>query len=472
MNSKNKVLKRGISIILATMFICISGCSKEKAVVIEPMEIEPVHSVSFDFLGGKDVMPISGYYGPYPVAASVDGQSLPDYLTDEIFEKIAECGVNMTHYAPMQINSAPEQYQKLLELGTKHNIGVFVFDGTLASFSDGEGELDLTAVSERIAQYYNYPSFCGVYVVDEPGTPYFYPSVEGAHNIDVFASTFRALKKLGIVASGNLFPVWNEGQHEKYNQYIEEYITSCNPGYLSFDHYVWDTGRTKDEYFYNIDIIRKYADEYDLPVWMYVQAGGQWNDEGNYFDSAPYFPSEGQFTWNVNTALAYGAKGIEYFTLIQPANFAYAGSTDWDFQRNGLIGAGGNKTQWWYYAQNVNKQIAAVDGVLMNSVNKGVIAAGDEAKADLAGKLYLMEGTSFRELADVQGNAMIGCFNYQGKTALYVVNYEREYKQKITLELHDAYNMSVTQGAEVTHVRTDQLTLDMKAGEGVLVVFD
>ena len=33
----------------------------------------------------------------------------------------------------------------------------------------------------------------------------------------------------------------------------------------------------------------------------------------------------------------------------------------------------GNKNQWYYYAQNINKHIAAIDEVLMKSVHKGIV---------------------------------------------------------------------------------------------------
>ena len=67
---------------------------------------------------------------------------------------------------------------------------------------------------------------------------------------------------------------------------------------------------------------------------------------------------------------------------------------------------------------------------------------------------------------------MIGCFNYHGKSALYVVNYEAEYAQKVTLNLQDAYNLSITQSGENSKVKTNTLTLDMQPGDGVLVVFE
>lgn len=468
---KHKILKRMLSIlVLGSMLFSLSACGSQQT-AISPMEIEEVHAVSFDFLGGTDVMPISGYYGPYTVEYSEDGQSFPDYLTDEIFELITECGLNMTHYTRTDYKTAPKQMLKTLELGGKHKLGIFVQDTSLKTLAAGDEE-SLLKVSERLTEYSDYPAFCGVYVVDEPGTPYYYPSDNQVRDISAFAPLFTSLAKLDVVAGGNLFPVWYEEDYEKYNQMLEEYCTTCNPSYLSFDHYVWDKGRTKAGYFYNIDIVRQYAEQYEIPFWVYIQAGGQWNDAGELFDSAEYFPTEGQFQWNVNTALAYGAKGLEYFPLIQPTYFALSKTEPWDFQRNSLIGAAGNKTQWWYYAQTANEQIKAVDSVLMNAVNKGMIASGKEAARDMKDMKYLLNGTSWRELKDVQGNALIGCFNFQGKTALYVVNYETEHAQKVTLELQDSYKLSMTQRAETSHLNTNSLTLDLKAGEGVLVVFD
>lgn len=470
---KFKIFKRIVGTTLcATMLLSVCACSQQKDVAqIEPMEAEEVHAVSFDFLGGSDVMPISGYYGPYTPEYSVDGVSVPNYISDEIFELLSECGLNLIHHANTNYQQTPESTIKMLELGEKYGIGVFVFDPRVCQ-AVGENALPLEELDERINRYADYPAFSGVYIVDEPGTSYFQPSLTEQRLLSNYVPVFQNLKELGIVGSGNLCPCWEENEREKYHQYVEEYISTCEPPYVSFDFYVHDSGRTKADYFYNMDVIRHYAEKYGIPFWLYIQAGGQWNDGAQQFDSSDYYPTEGQLHWNVNTALAYGTKGIQYFPTIQPYHFAYAMTNEFDFQRNGLLGAWGNKTQWWYYAKNVNEQVAAVDSVLMNAVNKGVIASGTEANADLDGKEFLMKGTSWRELANVRGNALVGCFNYQGKTALYVVNYETDYAQKVTLELQGSYNVSVIQKAEVTRCNTNVLTLDMQPGEGALVVFE
>jgi len=164
---KHKFVKRGTSLLLLTgMLLSLVACGQEKA--IAPMGTEEVQAVSFDFIGGSDVMPISGYYGPYMVDYSVDGETFPNYITDEMFKMITESGINMTNYTLTDYRTSPEDTKKLLELGEKYGLGIFVQDTMLKTLSTGE-KTNLSKVSERITQYSDYPAFCGVYVVDEPG---------------------------------------------------------------------------------------------------------------------------------------------------------------------------------------------------------------------------------------------------------------------------------------------------------------
>ena len=146
--------------------------------------------------------------------------------------------------------------------------------------------------------------------------------------------------------------------------------------------------------------------------------------------------------------------------------------TDWDHYEKGMFGEFGNKTQWYYYVEKANKHIAAIDEVLMNSVNKGVIGSSDAVKKEMQFIDCVIESGKFRELQSVDGDSIVGCFNYNGKTALYVTNFSTEYAQKITLNLNATQKMKVVQNAETSYVQGKSLTLDMAAGEGVLVVIE
>ena len=160
------------------------------------------------------------------------------------------------------------------------------------------------------------------------------------------------------------------------------------------------------------------------------------------------------------------------FPLIQPYHFAWAESTEYDFSRNGLIGGDGRKNQWYYYAQKVNKQIAAIDEVLLNTTFQGVIAKGEKAKKDLSPTNCVIASENFEELISVKGDTLIGCFKYEGKTALYVVNYDMEKAGQITLSFDGKQHLQVIQNAKETYVGTDGITLEMEAGEGILIVVE
>lgn len=207
-----------------------------------------------------------------------------------------------------------------------------------------------------------------------------------------------------------------------------------------------------------------------------LQAGGQWNDGAVELPNRDPYPSAGETTFDVNIALAYGCKAIQYFPLIQPTHFSYAPNGTYNFNRNGILGANGEKTMWYEPVQAANAQIAAVDHVLMNSASIGLIAHGEKAivlaKADDEEKRpeFIQEG-SFRQLTSVEGDdCYIGCFDYKGGTALYVVNYDRKAQANISLKFGNNYGYEITQSAYTYEMTGTQVDLTLDEGGGALVV--
>lgn len=465
----NKKWVRLLSLSLAVCMFAQTGCVKQTRVEIAPMEAEESHAISFDIIGGKDVMPVGGFFGPYTAAYAPNAQPLPDFCTDEYMEAIADAGVNLIVHTHGDTSGA--YGKKMLDLGEKYGVGIFVNDGTITNMKGKDKILSNARIAEALSTYINHPACCGLYLVDEPGGKDYWTKGTG-NNMEDYAELTKVLKEtFEVDFYTNLIRIDAKNQKEQYESYLKEYCETMNPSFVCFDLYVWDKGNTKSIYLYNLALARKYALEYKLPLWNYIACGSYWDgvEAGENYEE---FPLEGQFDWSINTSLAFGAQGINYFMLFQPFYFAQTSNPEvFEFQKNGLFGARGNKNRWYYYAQDMSKQISAVDAVLMNSVNKGVIASGGEACADTSDSPNaIIEGTSWRELASVEGNALVGCFNYQGKTALYVVNYDADYAQDVTLNFHDKYKMQVTQEGETEYLQASSLTLNMKAGDGVLLV--
>ncbi|MGN1077574.1 MAG: hypothetical protein ACI4ST_03580, partial [Candidatus Gallimonas sp.] len=89
----------------------------------------PYASLTFEYLGGSDVMPIGGFYGPSSYSGgSVDGNELKDLLSDDVFSAIADAGVNMIVYnRDMWMTEGDNQIaNKVLDLCEKYRIGNFM----------------------------------------------------------------------------------------------------------------------------------------------------------------------------------------------------------------------------------------------------------------------------------------------------------------------------------------------------------
>lgn len=471
----NRMLGAGIALTMTVALVAGCGQEEKQNFTLQKMEAEESHAFGFDIAGGDDVMPIAAYYGPYSSIYSINGQSLPDYLTDEYWQAMADCGVTLMSHSITDYATAPYEVEKNLDFGEKYKIAVVVDDSNVRNMADLK-EISVDKLTKQLSNYMNHPAFGGLYVVDEPMTSYFEPANDLNRELNRYKTLSPLLiEDVGIFCYENaLSSGTNSNAFENYERYLREYCDVLHPTYLQFDRYPFDEAQEGliNRYFYDLSKVRKVAQEYKIPFWTFIQAGSQWNDAQNYFTSTEYWPNESEFMWNINTCLAFGSQGISYFPFIQPYYFAYAENGEWDFERNGMIGAWGNKNRWYYYAVNMAKQIQAIDEVLMNSVNKGVLVSGEDANKDMQlATEALISGTAWRELKSVDGDAMIGCFNYQGKTALYVVNYSQEYKQNINLTFQDTYTFTKVQNAEYENLTGNGITLEMDAGEGVLLVF-
>lgn len=485
----------------------------------------------------SDEMPIIGYYGPMAHGWNENAgleDVFPNFLTDYYFGLIADAGINTIMYSNDCGEATEFQHViKSLELAQEYGIGYYLWDTSVGDYAGKE--IDKNALAQQISTYSSYTAFKGLHLVDEPNSEQYLPNhFDDKTTEDVVENKYIS-KHLNLVTALDEFNVntlqailpcydYSESNASLYEQYVDEYCKGFKPNLLTYDHYVFDKLQTnealeKDVYFWNMGVIRKYAEEYNIPFGVTIQAGGQWNDSMGYFESTDYYPTEGQFDWNVNTCLAFGTKSICYFPLIQPYHFSWAGTKEnpeFDFYRNGMIGANGQLNDWYYYAQDINKHIKAIDDVLMYSVNHGLLLnvtdAGEKLEspdswtnttvpvsnflADFDKVEYILdqgvdrqwspkrnylwwkdsyeedlETPTWREVVDVDGNALVGCFDFEGKTVLYVVNYDMEEVQDITLNFSIPQSIERIQKAETFyHEPTKDLVLNMKPGEGVLVL--
>lgn len=518
---KNKV-KKLISFVMLGVMSCVgttllSACSSKKNQIDADVRLysdgmeyvttekgTPVEysSLSFEYLGGSDVMPIGGFYGPTTYGAgSIDGNVFKETISDEVFDAISDCGVNMIVYG-REMWGVSGANELILDLCEKYGIGYFMqleyvesqLGGHTTSYPVEDMELNtdagvakLQSILDDLTKNGTRKCVIGIHGKDEP-------FLHEVRNLSVFLDVFnnKLENNYGLKVFGNMLGHWS-GEWTMFgttsgtlaSDYYDYYFDAVNPSMMSVTQYPW--GWEQEPYalssayrslFDGLALYRMYSEKYDVPFWRMMQAGGNWNDAMAWIESGTPYPTEGQILMDVNAALAFGAKAIQYFPLVEPIYFAYEEGGTYDFDRNGLIAANGSKTRWWYYAKRANQQVQAVDEYLMNAANLGIIVHGDDArKLMIDGNTYAelanpyLETEKFRQLTDIAGDdCFIGCFDYKGGTALYVVNYSCESKSNVTLKFDGNYRYNVIQRAESCDVVGTAIPLTLDAGEGALIV--
>jgi hypothetical protein len=209
-----------------------------------------------------------------------------------------------------------------------------------------------------------YPAFAGINIYDEPKTSMF--GLVNAAEEELRTSAPDELPYVNVWPS-YAFP--SALGARDYRTYLERYFAEVNPPLLSFDHYpLLKEGITSD-YFYNWAVIRNFALRSGVPSWGFVQSVGFDSSEAGL--SRRRKPNEQEILWQVNAGLAYGAKGIQYFTYwtpdSQPGDPIQFGQA--------LISLDGQQTALYGYAQRVNAYLKVVGKVLLPLISESVVHA-------------------------------------------------------------------------------------------------
>jgi hypothetical protein len=161
----------------------------------------------------------------------------------------------------------------------------------------------------------------------------------------------------------NLFPnSANAAQlgAESYDAYLEKFIEVCRPTILSYDHYaLMEGGGMRDQYFANLESVRRAGLKHELPYWNIVLASACLDFRA---------VSEADLRFQVFTSLAYGYRGIGYFK--------YFSAPTGNF-RDAPIDHFGGKTATWDYMRNVNLRVQVLAPTLLKLKSDRVYHFGD-----------------------------------------------------------------------------------------------
>ena len=273
----------------------------------------------------------------------------PTEATSEKIKEAAGAGFNV-----IMFGGTVEQNKKALDLCEAEGVKALVIDNRVMARRSRERGFaaNLDAV---IADYGSHPAFWGYYLTDEPNSSYFRRLAP--------VSKYLLKKDPKHVPYINLFPTYATREqlgNPTYEQHVDEFCRVVQPKLLSYDHYALLANGERSDYFENLEIIRRQGIKHHTP-FCYILLSVP---HGPYRD-----PSEADLRWQVNTALAYGARGIMYFTYNTPDDPA------WNY-RNAIIDADGKPTAKYDQVRRINTEILKLAPTLMRLTSVAVYHTG------------------------------------------------------------------------------------------------
>lgn len=453
------------------------------------------------------VMPIGSWVGPTVWSGfhAASGTYLSDFglesnfLQKKYYDMIDDLGINQITYVSNDYNSASYRtILKGLSMAEEYGLQVYVEDSGIANnITNTDGKTAAQLLAERANAYGRYSSFVGLHVYDEPESDnFYYTQGSKLHMNDIANKTSLLNSYANLNGYVNLYPdvhTYNAGK--KYPSYLEAYIEACNPKALVYDDYPFETGSETSEtiedskcYFSNLKQISNKAKDAGIPFVGFIGTGENYKQVPKEISSV--YPTAEQLKWNVNTLLAYGAKGINWFTLIEQWDMALTikeGTTSEiggiEAGRCGLIGATGERTRNYETAKAINNWVSEIDHILMEATSETVLATGTSAKNNTGVNVSTYNGMTV-SAENTQYGAIVGVFNYKGKTAYYVVNNYVKVgadgsntgaaSQTITLDFAStSKTCTVYNGATLGNTVTGTACeLDIEAGGAALVIVD
>jgi hypothetical protein len=328
----------------------------------------------------------------------------------EYMKEIRACGMNLAGLVDV----------KDLDAVRAAGLKCLVFDPSIHA-GDAECALSAEEIGKRVdavaARIRGRSEVFGVYLRDEPSSAV-YPGL---------AKWSAAVKKAlpGLIPYINLFPNYASPAQmgvPTYDEYLAKFIEATKAPFLSYDHYaLMDDGTLRDGYFQNLEAARKASLAAGIPFWNIVLA----NSHFHYAE-----PSLGGLQFQAYTTLAYGARGLSYFTYTAPEVGNY---------RLAPIDQFGNKTATWDLLRNVNNQIHRVGPtyVKLKSVNVFHHPNVPKGCAGIATSKHVAELTG--------GDFVVGEFeDAQGAPTILVVNKD--------LHRSTAFSVKFKQAGGITQV--------------------
>ncbi len=291
-----------------------------------------------------------------PQLSAADGAAEVDFRKEPFFPIV---GFNflwraneriVRDQADMGLTLIPVYDRNELDWCGKYGLKGIVYRPELNSLLQHPADKSMQAkITETAASFRDHKAFYAMQYTDEPSLKV----------LSGYTAAYKALKKAlpDRYIYTNLFPSWSQpNQHggKNYEEYIETYCKLFKeyPAPLL----VYDNYRNKDNrlgetaqlasFLENLDTVRRITQKYDMPFWCTVLGAAH---------DAFAEPNAADLDFQVFSSLAYGAKGIGYFTTVSHQNHNFQG---------GPFNFLGDKTPTYWNMRELNFRVRKLAPVL------------------------------------------------------------------------------------------------------------
>jgi hypothetical protein len=374
-------------------------------------------------------------------------QSPPNDSTDDArIAEMGEAGMRLLLPAVGDSGRLADNLRRL-DLAAAHGMRCILWDSRFERVDPARPE-GLALMDSIVADYRGHPAFFGYYLGDEPPREFF-------PGLGQWYAALRA-RDPEHSAWNNLLGRSAFKSRDEWLEYTRDFAERVQPAALCNDQYDFLVTGDRGHFVENAAGLAAVAREAGVPFWSFVLL----IQHLAYRALTP-----GELKWQVSILLAYGARGVGYFTYWTPAPDS---SMNWKY---GIIGWDGRRSLWYAVVSGFNRRVRAAGETLagltwLATVHAGSVPAG---------------GTGFVPddwLSAVDGRAALGYFvDGAGTRYLLVANSDSLAARTVTLTLRDVAQACVLgehqdSWDQVTCAPPDpesRLVLELDAGSFALV---
>jgi hypothetical protein len=273
-------------------------------------------------------------------------------------------------------------------------------------------------INALVREVRNHPAAFGFFLYDEPRT-------QMLPDLAKVASMLRqAMPEAWDYV--NLLPNYATAEQlgaPTYEAYVQKFVDEMHPPLLSYDNYSLFNGEMLGRFFTNLTTIRSASQKAGIPFWNVVIA----NSHFSYME-----PTDATLSLQAYSTIAYGGRGIEYFTYFSPKVGNY---------RLAPVDQFGHRTATWYMLRRVNSQIRELAPWLIKLHSTGVCHSAPLPEgAEPVDKCQLIKqvrATTFQS-PPIAPEYLIGELrDNEGHPFLLVVNKSLKYSMRYAIDLRE-----------------------------------